>query len=216
MVNVISGKLAVLASFPRVYPILDTEHLEFTGTSAVTLAKALASSGFRIAQYRHKGSYTRRVFEEAVAVGSVLRSANVCFIVNDRADIALALHADGVHVGQEDLPVDAVRRIVGEGLIVGYSTHNPEQLSSRECTHADYLAIGPVFDTSSKRKPDPVVGLAGVRTARALADKPLVAIGGIRAENAGRILCAGADSVAMISGCSIGNLSEWARLDCPD
>ncbi len=212
MANTTSQKSAILEAFPRIYPILDTEHLASSGIRPVRMAEALASFGFRIAQYRHKGNFTRRVFDEAAAVGAMLRSAGVCFIVNDRADIAVALDADGVHVGQEDLPVDAVRRIVGNRLIVGYSTHNAAQLSGVACAHADYLAIGPVFGTSSKRAPDPVVGLDGVRAARLLAAKPLVAIGGIRIENAREVLLAGADSVSMISGFSVGNLAEWTRV----
>ncbi len=211
MAKAIAAKSALLARFPRAYPILDTGHLAASATTAVAMAETLASSGFPMVQYRHKGSYTRTVFEEAAAVGAVFRAAGVCYIINDRADIALALQADGVHVGQEDLPLDAVRRIVGEQLLVGYSTHNATQLSSAVCRHADYLAVGPVFDTSSKSNPDPVVGLDGVRQARALTVKPLVAIGGIRIENAGQVLRAGADCVAMISGFSGENVSEWAR-----
>ena len=193
-------KSATLARFPRVYPILDTAHLQLTGSSAVGMAEALSEAGARIAQYRHKGDFTRRLYDEAAAVGRIFRAAGVCYIVNDRADIAMALGADGVHVGQDDLPVDLVRQLVGEGMILGYSTHNASQLAAAECRLADYLAIGPVFRTASKRNPDPVVGLEGVRIARSLTDKPLVAIGGIIPGNAGDAFVAGADSVSMISG----------------
>ncbi len=215
MANAAKRGSAVAARFPSVYPILDTEHLASSGIGAVRLAEAMASAGIRIAQYRHKGSFTRDVFEEAAAVGAVLQSRGARFIVNDRADIAMALGADGVHVGQGDLPVGDVRRIVGPEMVVGYSTHNATQLSGEECSHADYLAIGPVFATSSKLNPDPVVGLDGVRQARSLTDKPLVAIGGIAIESAGEVLLAGADSVAMISGISVGNLSRWVRIGLP-
>jgi len=120
-------------------------------------------------------------------------------IMNDRADLCLAAEFDGVHVGQEDLSPESVRRIIGPDRWLGVSTHNPEQLREADLTSADYLAIGPVFATSSKDKPDPVVGLEGVRRARALTRKPLVAIGGIMRANAASVIEAGADSVAVIT-----------------
>ncbi len=119
--------------------------------------------------------------------------------MNDRADLCLAADFDGVHVGQDDLSPDAVRKIIGPDRWLGVSTHNPEQLAEADKTSADYLAIGPVFATSSKENPDPVVGLEGVRRARALTRKPLVAIGGINRANALSVMEAGADSVAVIS-----------------
>ena len=120
-------------------------------------------------------------------------------IMNDRADLCLAAEFDGVHVGQEDLSPESVRKIIGPERWLGVSTHNPEQIREADLTSADYLAIGPVFPTSSKEKPDPVVGLEGVRRARALTRKPLVAIGGITRTNARSVIEAGADSVAVIS-----------------
>jgi thiamine-phosphate pyrophosphorylase len=119
--------------------------------------------------------------------------------MNDRADLCLAATFDGVHVGQEDLSPGAVRTIIGPDRWLGVSTHNPEQMLEADLTSADYLAIGPVFATSSKQNPDPVVGLEGVRHARSLSKKPLVAIGGITRSNAASIIEAGADSVAVIS-----------------
>jgi thiamine-phosphate pyrophosphorylase len=123
----------------------------------------------------------------------------VRLIMNDRTDLCLAADFDGVHVGQEDLSPESVRKIIGPGRWLGVSTHNPDQLREADLTSADYLAIGPVFSTSSKDKPDPVVGLEGVRRARALTRKPLVAIGGITRANAASVIEAGADSVAVIS-----------------
>jgi len=120
-------------------------------------------------------------------------------IMNDRADLCLAAEFDGVHVGQDDLSPESVREIVGPDRWMGVSTHNPEQLREADRTSADYLAIGPVFSTLSKDKPDPVVGLEGVRRARQLTRKPLVAIGGITRANALSVIEAGADSVAVIS-----------------
>jgi len=119
--------------------------------------------------------------------------------MNDRADLCLAADFGGVHVGQDDLSVESVRKIIGPDRWLGVSTHNPEQLAEAGLTSADYLAIGPVFATSSKANPDPVVGLEGVRRARALTRKPLVAIGGITRANAASVIEAGADSVAVIS-----------------
>jgi len=123
----------------------------------------------------------------------------ITLIMNDRADLALAADFDGVHVGQEDLSVEAVRRIVGPKMIVGASTHNPEQVRKADEANPDYIAIGPVFATASKENPDPVVGLEGVKLARSLTSKPLVAIGGITAANARSVIEAGADSLALIS-----------------
>ncbi len=123
----------------------------------------------------------------------------VRLIMNDRADLCLAAEFDGVHVGQDDLSPESVRAMIGPGRRLGVSTHNPEHLREADLTSADYLAIGPVFATFSKEKPDPVVGLEGVRRARALTRKPLVAIGGITRANAASVIEAGADSVAVIS-----------------
>src|SRR6202034_2372866 len=123
----------------------------------------------------------------------------VRLIMNDRADLALVAEFDGVHVGQDDLLPESVRRIIGVERWLGVSTHNPEQVQEADQTSADYLALGPVFSTSSKEKPDPVVGLEGVRRARQLTRKPLIAIGGITRANAASVIEAGADSVAVIS-----------------
>ncbi len=203
---------AVLADFPVVYPIIDSGAARAAGSDPAQMAHALASAGARIVQYRHKGEFGRRQFDEARAAGEVLRRAGVAFVVNDRADIALALEADGVHVGQDDLPSVEVRRLIGSDILLGYSTHNAAQLSDDACRWADYLAIGPAFSTSSKRNPDPVVGLGGIREARSMTAKPLVAIGGITLSNASEVLAAGADSVSAISGITPRNVAQWMRL----
>ena len=137
---------------------------------------------------------------DAPDLAAFARSGNsVRLMMNDRADLCLAAGFDGVHVGQDDLSPESVRKIIGPDRWLGVSTHNPEQLSEADLTSADYLAIGPVFGTTSKANPDPVVGLEGVRRARALTRKPLVAIGGITRANAASVIEAGADSVAVIS-----------------
>jgi len=186
-----------------VYPIIDTVCCARFNVKPESLAQAIARAGLSIAQFRHKGLFTREVFGQAEAVGRILRAANVRYIVNDRADVALILRADGVHLGQDDLPPAAVRKMLqpmlGSGVIIGYSTHNRRQLLAGDQEPVDYLAIGPMFPTRSKDKPDPVVGAAALAELRRLTAKPLVAIGGITRANAGGVLAGGADAVAVIS-----------------
>jgi thiamine-phosphate pyrophosphorylase len=186
---------------PRLYPILDFSC--FAGApdrtkKFVEFARTMQAAGLNWLQYRNKPGNSREMLAHARELRRAL-GAEVTLIMNDRADLALAAGFDGVHVGQDDLTVEAVRRIVGPNMFIGTSTHNPEQLRLAELTDADYLAIGPVFATASKLNPDPVVGLEGVRLARSLTTKPLVAIGGITRANCRSVLDAGADSVAVIS-----------------
>jgi thiamine-phosphate pyrophosphorylase len=182
---------------PTIYPILDRSCF---GDSHALLAAAreLKQCGCSLLQYRNKSGTAREILSHARELRRVL-GRTVTLIMNDRADLALAADFDGVHVGQDDLSVEAVRKIVGPKLIVGASTHNPEQLRIADRTSANYLAIGPVFATASKSNPDPVVGLEGVRAARQLTRKPLVAIGGITEPTAKSVIVAGADSLALIS-----------------
>lgn len=149
-------------------------------------------------QYRNKNGNARLMLEQARELKRRL-GGKAKLIMNDRADLCLAAEFDGVHVGQDDLSPESVRRIIGTERRLGLSTHNPEQVAMADRTSADYLAIGPVFSTSSKEKPDPLVGLEGVRQARSLTRKPLVAIGGITRANAVSVIESGADSVAVIS-----------------
>ncbi len=202
-----------MISLPRFYAIVDASF--FSTTSAlVVYAQALAEGGCSLMQYREKSGNARVMLEQArelrkcfaqpvaqnaTRVGPPLGENFVRLIMNDRADLCLAAEFDGVHVGQDDLSPESVRAIISAERWLGVSTHNPEQLREADLTSADYLAIGPVFATSSKEKPDPVVGLEGVRRARALTRKPLVAIGGITRANAASVIEAGADSVAVIS-----------------
>lgn len=186
-------------NFARFYPIIDTARLARSGVSPVDVAEMLAAAGVGIAQYRHKGDFTRAIFAEAEQAGKILQGAGVKYIINDRTDIALMLGADGVHVGQDDLPPSAVRAVAGDRLLIGYSTHNSEQVLAANSEPVDYLAIGPIFATASKENPGPVVGTAGLARLRALTRKPLVAIGGITRSNARQTIEAGADSLAVIS-----------------
>jgi thiamine-phosphate pyrophosphorylase len=187
---------------PRLYPVLDAGYFP-DARDLLAAAEELIASGCTVLQYRNKSGSARVMLEQARELRRQCRTGvsdpQVRLIMNDRADLCLAAEFDGVHVGQEDLSPEAVRGIIGADRWLGVSTHNPEQLREADLTSADYLAIGPVFSTSSKENPDPVVGLEGVRRARALTRKPLVAIGGITRANAAAVIEAGADSVAVIS-----------------
>jgi thiamine-phosphate pyrophosphorylase len=202
---------------PGLYAILDASFFP-DANAVVAAAQDLVAGGCLLLQYRNKAGNARLVLEQASELrrlfprqrnssvsqtgrdtGHDPSNGNVRLIMNDRADLCLAADFDGVHVGQDDLSPISVRGIIGPDRWLGVSTHNPEQLRVADLTSADYLAIGPVFATSSKEKPDPVVGLEGVRRARALTGKPLVAIGGITRGNAASVIEAGADSVAVIS-----------------
>jgi len=181
----------------RIYAILDASCFS-SSQLLFDAAEELASAGLHIIQYRNKSADARTMLTQAkklkVRIGSRTK-----LIMNDRADLCLAAEFDGVHVGQNDLSPESARRIVGPGRLLGVSTHNPEQVAEADRTSADYIAIGPVFATSSKANPDPIVGLAGVRRARELTAKPLVGIGGINRQNCLSVIDAGADSIAVIS-----------------
>jgi thiamine-phosphate pyrophosphorylase len=186
-----------MISLPRLYAIVDAA--AFPNVEALTtFATELIAGGCTVLQYRNKGGNAGEVLRQALAL-KISTVGDVKLIMNDRADLCLAAEFGGVHVGQDDLSPPSVRRIIGPDSWLGFSTHNPQQLQEGDRTSADYLAIGPVFSTSSKDKPDPVVGLEGVRQARELTRKPLVAIGGITRANAASVIEAGADSVAVIS-----------------
>ena len=183
---------------PRFYPILDTELCARRSLDIVSAAEAILDSGGSMVQLRHKTHFSRDLFAQAQKIASLCSDASACFIVNDRADIAMLLDA-GLHVGQDDLPPAAARRLIGPSRVLGFSTHNQQQLEAALREPVDYLAFGPIFATRSKLNPDPVVGLDELRRLRALTGKPLVAIGGITLANARRVIDAGADSVAVIS-----------------
>lgn len=183
---------------PAIYPITDRK---LSGLSHADLAGRLIAAGARIIQLRDKDAEPRDVYRAAEAVLTVARSHGVPMIVNDRVDVAAAIGADGAHLGQDDLPPGEARKIMGEAAIIGYSTHSLLQAGQAAAMDVDYIAIGPVFSTSTKADPDPVVGIEGIRRAReVIGDKTLVAIGGINTANAGAVFDAGADVVAVIGG----------------
>jgi thiamine-phosphate pyrophosphorylase len=186
------------ASFPRVYPILDTATISRLNVDAIVAAAALLEGGARILQFRHKGFWSRDVFAQATEIARLCREVSAIFVVNDRADYARILNA-GLHLGQDDLfPADA-RRVVGPDALIGFSTHNAKQMKGAEAEPVDYVAFGPVFATASKERPDPTVGIEMLREIRGLTTRPLIAIGGIQRETARDCWDAGADSVAVIS-----------------
>jgi thiamine-phosphate pyrophosphorylase len=184
-------------TLPSFYPILDTAAAARRNVDVMDAAQQIIRAGAQILQFRHKEFWSRGVFDALERVAELCRNAGIAFVVNDRADLAILVGA-ALHLGQDDLPPSAARRIVGTSAVVGFSTHNEAQLRAAADEPADYLALGPIFGTASKANPDPIVGLEELRRMRSLTLKPLVAIGGITRENAGAALDAGADSVAVI------------------
>lgn len=186
---------------PRLYPILDPACFPKV-EKIFAAAEELTAAGCSLLQYRNKSDNAREMLDQArelrTRLGASFRS-DVKLIMNDRADLCLVAQYDGLHVGQNDLSPESARMLLGPDRWLGVSTHNPEQLAEAAKTSADYIAIGPIFATSSKANPDPVVGLDGIRRARELTRKPLVAIGGITRANARSVIDAGADAVAVIS-----------------
>jgi thiamine-phosphate pyrophosphorylase len=186
---------------PKLYAILDVACFApplRTTAAIVEYAHELAIGGVTWLQYRNKVGLTREMLNQARELRRALGNG-VTLIMNDRADICIAAGYEGVHVGQDDLSAEGARTVVGTSRIVGVSTHNLQQLQEADAGPADYIAYGPVFATLSKRRPDPLVGLEGIRAARATTQKPLVAIGGITRANARSVIDAGADSAAVIS-----------------
>ena len=177
------------------YPILDAEMAAAHGHDLVACALAFTALGFPLQQLRAKTLGGRDFLKLAERLAAVVPQ----LIINDRADLAILAGAAGVHVGQDDLPVEEVRRLGPPGWTVGVSSHNPTQAAAVLAAHPDYLAVGPVYATRTKRNPDPAVGTGLVQAAKALSHVPLVAIGGIRPENCTAVWAAGADAVAVIA-----------------
>ena len=190
--------METLLQLPRLYVILDRATLDARGLALVEIARELQDAGVTLFQYRDKTGAPQDVLRAAQEIAAALGGANAVLIMNDRADLAARL-GWGVHVGQSDLAADDAKGIAGSSP-VGLSTHTDQQVNLANASVADYVAVGPVFATGTKLDAGPVVGLEGVRRARRLTHKPLVAIGGITRENARSVIDAGADSVAVISG----------------
>ena len=191
---------------PKLYAIVNRATLDAQGVGVRAFAAELLEGGVRLLQYRDKANGPQEQLRAAATIAAVYAGTDAALILNDRTDLA-SLAGWGVHLGQDDLtPEDARRVLAGNhpgdaaGVLVGVSTHTDEQVSAAEAGVADYVAVGPVFRTSTKLDAEPMVGLDGVRRARARTAKPLVAIGGITLENARSVVDAGADSVAVIGG----------------
>jgi thiamine-phosphate pyrophosphorylase len=185
---------------PRLYPIIDEGVLERRGVALGRVAEDLKAAGAQLVQYRNKVGEPESVLRFAAMVWEVFTGTGCRLIMNDRADLAVLAGFGGVHVGQGDLSPEDARRVVGVERWVGVSTHNDEQVRVADATSADYVAVGPVFATGTKVDAEAVIGLEGMRRARALTTKPIVGIGGITRANARSVVEAGADSVAVISG----------------
>ena len=182
--------------FPRVYALTD---VRLSGLSHAEQVELLSAGGATLIQLREKRMAAREFYEQAKAAVDVAVQRGVQLIINDRVDVALAVGAHGVHLGQDDMPPEAARKLLGPNAVIGYSTHNIEQAIAATKLPIDYLAIGPIFATTTKSDTAPVLGLDGLRAVRqAIGAIPLVAIGGITHGNAFEVIEAGADSVALI------------------
>jgi thiamine-phosphate pyrophosphorylase len=184
---------------PRLYPILDVGLLAARGVELSLFAKHLRGAGVALLQYRDKAGEPQEMLQNAELIREIFTGVDCRLIMNDWADLAVLAGWDGVHVGQGDLSPEDARLVVGAERWVGVSTHTEEQVRLADASSADYVAVGPVFATGTKLDAEPVIGLEGVRRARAMTKKPIVAIGGITRGNARSVVDAGADSVAVIS-----------------
>ena len=196
-------------TLPKIYPITDTL---ISGLSHAEQIELLAAGGASLVQLREKRASPREFYQSALEGMLIARRLGVQIVINDRVDIAIAVKADGVHLGQDDLPPDRARSLLGETRIIGFSTHSLEQALAADSAPVDYVAIGPIFETYTKDNPNPVVGLETVSEVKRRISKPLVAIGGITFQTAASVIEAGADSVAVISDLlSAGDIVERTR-----
>ena len=205
---------------PRFYPILDTEVALRRGIDPVHAAQEILEAGAQILQFRHKTFLSRETFAWLERIAQITQAAGAMLVINDRPDLSKLMGA-ALHLGQDDLPPSAARRVVGPDTTVGFSTHNEAQLRAANAEPVDYLALGPIFGTVTKENPDPKVGLGELSRLRPLTNLPLVAIGGISRANARQVLEAGADSVAIIGDLFPeretirARAEEWIRLTSP-
>jgi thiamine-phosphate pyrophosphorylase len=188
---------ARLHSLSGLYIILDPS--VYPGCPLVEVLEIAAQAGAFLFQYRNKNAAMKDAYTEALVLRQAAAKAGVLFVVNDRCDLALAVDADGVHLGQKDLPLDLARKVMGPDKLIGISTHNSDQVREATAGKPDYLGFGPIFTPGSKQDYDPIVGLEGLRAIRRLTSLPIFAIGGIQIEQAGDVIQAGANGVAVIS-----------------
>jgi thiamine-phosphate pyrophosphorylase len=186
-----------MSTLPAIYAVTSRE---LTGLSHLEQCERLIDGGAKLIQIRDKSLSSESLFAEVTSCVQLARRHDVSVLINDRVDIALACDTDGVHLGQTDMNAEAARMLLGDEKIIGVSTHNEDEVRRALSTDADYIAIGPVFGTTTKENPDPPLAVEGFRHLRKMiSDRPVVAIGGITAENHREVLSAGADSVAVIS-----------------
>jgi thiamine-phosphate pyrophosphorylase len=196
---------------PRTWDVyLVTDRGFSRGRSTLEIVEQAVSGGVSVVQLREKDLSTKAFYEEGLRIRDFLRARKVPLIINDRIDIALALDADGVHVGQDDMPLAIARRILGPGRIIGLSVNEPAQMDPETAGLADYFAISPVFATPTKMDTTEPWGLEGLRRARSLTDLPLVAIGSIKLDNAREVVAAGADCVAVVTAITSATNPEEA------
>jgi thiamine-phosphate pyrophosphorylase len=167
--------------------------------SLVEVLRTAAEAGALLFQYRNKHASMKDAYVEALALRQAATETGALFIVNDRCDLALAVDADGVHLGQGDLPLDLARKVMGPNKLIGISTHNPAQVREASAGKPDYMGFGPIYKPGSKQDHDPVVGLEGLRSMRSITPLPVFAIGGIQVDQVGEVMRAGARGVAVIS-----------------
>jgi thiamine-phosphate pyrophosphorylase len=183
---------------PRLYAIVDAETLAKRGLQLSWFVSRLREAGVTLLQYRDKRGTEEEILRNAKIIEEEFRGTPHMLVMNDSPVLAMLSDWNAVHIGQGDAAIREARKILQPGGIVGCSAHTEQQVKAADEAGADYIAIGPVFATSTKANPEPVVGLEGLRRARLLTKRPLVAIGGITPENAQDVIAAGADSVAVI------------------
>ncbi len=193
----VSPSSRLLTSLHGLYIILDPA--AFPGRDLVVVLSAAAEAGARLFQYRDKTASMKDAYQQAVRLRQASADAGALFIVNDRCDLALSVDADGVHLGQQDMPLTHARRLMGPEKLIGVSTHRVEEVDQATTGGADYLGFGPIFDTGTKPDHEPVVGIEGLRQARARTRLPIIAIGGLTVANSRGVVEAGADGIAVVS-----------------
>jgi thiamine-phosphate pyrophosphorylase len=189
-----NGKRTLAAD---IYCITSESHSN--GKSNIDVVEEMIASGIQLIQYREKEKKMGEKYHQCIKIRELTRKAGVCFIVNDHVDLALMVEADGVHIGQEDLPIEAVRQLVGPGKVIGLSTHSPEQARDAVARGADYIGVGPIFQTFTKKDVCDPVGLSYLDFVTRHMDIPFVAIGGIKIHNVNQVVRHGADCVSLVT-----------------
>lgn len=188
----------VFSQLAGLYLILDERWASHC--SLTNVMREAGEAGVKLVQYRNKAGSMKQAYEVASALREIANECAMVFVVNDRCDLAMAVGADGVHLGQTDLPLTLARNLVGKEMLIGVSTHNAQQVQKATEDEADYLGFGPIFPTGTKSNPDPVVGIQGMKHIRNLTSLPVFAIGGIVPDSVSELCKAGANGVAVASG----------------